>query len=429
MTFIQQKHYQKLPNVTDRFRACQFARRIIYLYCLIYYLLPFSIFIFIGNPLEEFMLHKPNYWLGITYVGVFILIFYLATKFPFIRADLPKLGISKLIFGSNTSLVYAFIFALLAYWTNSFMGLNFRQSGVSLSDIGAAGFLLEGSKMISGIMIIVHFRMVVEGIDVKRRSAALLLLALGYYFSLQGAFDIFFIFCALTAGGYKLRRVLGLHKKIVQRASIVIFPILVYFALFIGTANKIGIDKAMLALVEIEQVRNLIIGRIGYNFYGTSIHITDNFINFSMTVDAISELIKTTYYRLSVLFSFGGVEKPNIGTTSRLNFLYMSPTYHPRIGASPSILGSAFYWPYAGLSIVYLVFIMRVILILIWNILGNRCINWLFIIYSMILFGSIMDASLDSLNPFSSGFIRFFTLLLGARFVTDRLAINRSANK
>lgn len=409
------------PVRRDYVGARQFSRQIVLTYCGIFYLLPFLIFMVLGNPLEEFMVPTPNYWAGITFVAMAVLLFHWAIALPVVRFELPRIGFSRLLFGASSSLVLAAFFAVFAYWSRSFLGLSFRQSGVSLADVGAVGFLLEVQKMTLGVMIIVHYRMIREGYEVHRRIAALLFTALGFFFAIQGAFDIFFVFCALIATGLKWRRILGLHLKIVRRLTIVVFPVLGYLALFVGTANKVGVDEALIALSNIDRVLNLIIGRIGYHFYSTSIHATDNFSNVGMAAQAFSELASVTYYRMSVFFGFGGVEKPDVGTISRMNYLYMSPDYHPRIGASPSMLGSVFFWPGAGFAIVYYVFIMRFVLFSIWDIIGSLGRNWLYTIFCMILLGSVLDASVDALNPFSHGAVRLVVLILGARFVTHRL--------
>lgn len=401
--------------------ARKFSRQIVLTYCGIFYLIPFVIFMVIGNPLEIFMVPTPSYWAGISFVAMAVLLFYWASALPVLRLDLPRIGISAFLFGANSSLVLSIFFAGFAYWSRSFLGLSFRQSGVSLADVGAIGFLLEVLKMTLGVMIIVHYRMISEKCEARRRTAALLFTALGFFFSIQGAFDIFFVFCALVATGLKWRRFFGLHLKIVRRLTIVAFPILGFLALFVGTANKVGVEQALIALSNIEQISNLVIGRIGYHFYSTSIHATDNFTNFNMAAQAFSELASVTHYRMSAFFGFGGVEKPDVGTISRMNFLYMSPEYHPRIGASPSMLGSVFFWPGAGFAIIYYVFIMRFVLFTMWDIIGSLGKNWAFTIFCMILLGSILDASVDTLNPFSHGAVRLVFLILGARFVTQRL--------
>lgn len=397
------------------------SRQIVLTYCGIFYLLPFVIFMISGNPLEKFMMPQPSYVAGILYVGLAILLFYGATALPVIRITTPKLGLSQILFDARVSLGLALFFMMFAYWSRSFLGLSFRQSGISLADLGAVGFLLEVLKMTLGVMILVNYRMIAEGYEPGLRAAVLLLTSAGFFFSIQGAFDIFFVFCSLAATGFKWKRLLGLHLKIVRRLTIVMLPILGYLALFVGTANKIGVDEALLVLSNIQSATDLVIGRIGYHFYSTSIHITDNAFDIDMPLQAFSELWSVTKYRFSILLGFGGIEKPDVGTISRMNFLNMSPTYYSRIGASPSMLGSVLFWPGSIFAIFYFVFIMRFVLLQIWDIIGPLGFNWIYTIFCMILMGSILDASVDSLNPLSHGAVRMVVLFLGARFVMSRL--------
>lgn len=367
------------------------------------------------------MVPKPSYWFGITFMSITLILFYWVTTFRMLRVHIPRIGISKLLFGANSSLAIAFFFVVFSYWSRSLLGLNFRQSGVSLADVGATGFLLELLKMTLGVMIIVHFRMVSEGIEPRRRTFSLLLIAVGFFFSIQGAFDIFFVFCALVASGWRWRRVLGLHLKMVRRLSILLFPVLGLLALFVGVANKIGVEQTLRVMTSIGSISDLIVGRIGYHFYSLSIHTSYNFVEFELAIQAFSELISVTTYRTSIFFGFGGIEKPDVGTISRMNYLQMSPVYHPRIGASPSALGSIFFWPGAGFAVIYYVFIMRAVLYRLWDIIGPLGLNWIYSIFCMILFASIMDASVDALNPFSHGAIRLVVIIMGARFVKTQL--------
>lgn len=402
-----------------------FSRQLFVTYCGIYYLIPFIIFLLVGNPLETHMIHQPSYWAALVYVLFATLLFFFATSMPYFRGSLSRIGISQLIFDARVSLALAIFFACFAYWSKSTLGLDFRQSGVSLADVGSTGFVLEVLKMTLGVMIIVNYRMISEGYETKLRGAALLLTSLGFFFSIQGAFDIFFVFCALVATGFKWKRILGLHLKIVRRMTVVMFPVLGYFALFVGTANKIGLEAAWAVLSNFQSIADIIIGRIGYHFYSTSIHLADNALNFDLAAHAFSELIAVTKYRVSIILGVGGIEKPDVGTISRINFLYMSPFYHPRIGASPSMLGSVFFWPGGIFAIFYYVFIVRFVTLKLWEIVGTLGKSWIYTIFCMILLGSVMDASVDSLNPFSHGAVRIVVLILGARFVTKRLLSNR----
>lgn len=401
--------------------VARFSRRIVLAYCAIFYALPFLIFIFMGNPLEDVMVRQPSYWAGLAYVIFSVGVFYWATSLPVVRLHIPKIGLSDLLFNAQFGLIFAVIFALFSYWARSFLGLNFRQSGVSLADVGAMGFLLEVFKMTAGVMILVNYRLIADRYEAPLRSAAMLLIAAGFFFSIQAAYDIVFVVCALVASGVRWNRFFGFHIRLVRVLSVVALPLIAYGALFIGTANKIGIDRTWELLTHLPTILNLVVGRVGYHFYSTSIQVTDNFTNFYQAELALAEVWNVIKYRFSVLTGLISVEKPDVGTISRMNFLYMSPAYHPRIGASPSLLGSVFFWPGAGFAIFYFVFLMRFVLLQFWTVVGDRGLNWLFGLLVVILFGSIFDASLDTLNPFSHGAVRLIVLILAARYVSHRL--------
>ena len=398
-----------------------YAYRVFGLYCLIYYALPAGIIFFFGNALEESIRPRPNYLFGFGFVLFSLMLFSLALKLPIIR--LPPLGrtLARLAFDARLSVLYAAFFVVFALATRSTMGLTFRQTGNALADVGAVGFVLQFFTIFFGVSILVHYRMIHEDQDRKLRSKALLLIALGFAFSIQASLDVLFIFCALLASGTRWRRVLGLHLKIVRRAAIAVIPLVVIAALFVGTANKQGVERAIETLSSLDVIVQLISTRISYHFTSTSMHVSESFLNFSLFFDAIVNVYNTTLYRVSVLFGIGGVNKPEVVSISRMNFLQLSPFWRERTGASPSILGSAFYLPGAGFAIIYYVFIIRGVGIMLGRIMAPYLTNIPFLLLSMVTMAGILDAALDNLNPLSPGFIRLFYLYLGMVYVMSRL--------
>jgi hypothetical protein len=400
-----------------------YAYRVFGLYCLIYYYLPAVIIFFFGNALEESIRPRPNYLFGFGFVLFSFMLFSLALKLPLIR--LPHLGrtLARLAFDARLSVFYAAFFVMFALATRSTMGLSFRQTGTALADVGAIGFVLQFLTIFFGVSILVHYRMIHEDQDRKMRSKASLLIALGFAFSIQASFDVIFVFCALLASGTRWRRVLGLHLKIVRRAAIAVIPLVVLAALFVGTANKQGVEQAIQILSSFDNILQLFARRLSYHFTSTSMHVSEGFLNFGLFFDAIVNVYNTALYRVSVLFGIGGVNKPEVVSISRMNFLQLSPYWHPRTGASPSVLGSVFYLPGAGFAIFYYVLIIRGVGIMLGRIMAPHLTNVPFMLLSMVTMSGILDAALDALNPLSPGFIRLLCLYLGMVYVVDRRRI------
>ena len=156
--------------------------------------------------------------------------------------------------------------------------------------------------------------------------------------------------------------------------------------------------------------------RSGYHFYSVSTHVEKNFFNFSLTIEAFKEVISVMWFRLGSLLGFS-VERPVLGTIARMNFMNFSGFYVERIGTSPSMLGSVFYFPGAGLAIIYYIYFIRYILQLFWRIMGGRQNSWLFVLMAIVIMAAAVDSTLDALNPLSIGFTRIFFLIVGGNYI------------
>ncbi|MBY4893454.1 hypothetical protein KUL25_11830 [Rhodobacteraceae bacterium N5(2021)] len=417
----------------DNAGARKFALRVVLFYCAVYYVLPFFVFITMGNPLNRVIAYEPNYYFGILYVLLFVIVFWMALRTPYVKLNFPSLGISKLAFSPRLGIVLALGFCLFTYATRSIFGLDYRHTGDALAETGGLGFILVIMKTYFGVVLLVNYRLIDERNQVRLRSFASLLIAVGYYFSIAGAFDIFFVAFALFTATRRWREAFRLNTKIVRQVSIAISPILLYLAVFVGTANKVGVEAAFERLESLGDILMLMVTRLGYHFTSTSLHATENIFNFNLAFDALSELTRVVQYRLSVLIGIDGVEKPSVGTISRMNYLFISAFDRDRTGASPSMIGSIFYFPGAGFAVFYYVFVLRAVLKLMWDIVGRKGLMWFCTLFCVILGNAFWDASLDALNPFSTGFVRLSLLFLGARFVTkfmrDRAARSTTSDR
>ncbi|QXT39391.1 hypothetical protein [Gymnodinialimonas ceratoperidinii] len=397
--------------------AKRYAFRIFGLYCLIFYVVPAVSILCFGNFLEAAIRPRPNYLLGILYVAVAFLLFALILKLPVLRLPLIGRTLAQLAFHPRLSVVYAAGFVLFALATRSTLGLEFRQTGEALAEVGAIGFLLQLLTIYFGVAIFVHYRMLHEGHARRARSATLLLIALGFAFSIQASLDVLFVFCALLASGTRWRRVFGLHLRITRRAALALMPLLVLAALFVGTANKLGVEQALATLSNLETIAQVFVRRLSYHFTSTSMHVSESFFNFGLFFEAIRNIFDTMLYRASVLFGLDGLTKPEVVSTARMNFLQLSSGWRARTGASPSILGSAFYFPGAGFAILYYVFIIRGVAMMLGRIMAPFLTNVPFLLLSMVTMAGVRDAALDGLNPLSPGFVRLCFLYLGLVYV------------
>lgn len=411
---------RRRPGAPDSEPQKQFEFRLFLTYCGIFYLVPFTLFQFLGNPLEDSFRPRPFYALGFAYVVASVLIFRLMQRCGRLRFRAVPHSVSRALYGAYPALALSCVFLGLSVWSFINLGFQFRQTGDTLTEVGSLGFLLVFGKVLMGTSIIVHYRMIKEGIDPNIRSACLLLISLGFAINNQSAFDVLFSFAAYVAATHRIRRVFHLTGKPIQIASLAIFPILIVLIFFAGKANKVGVEETLYIISHPELFLNAFLERYSYAMYSVAMHVEENFFNFGLTIDAVKEVFSVMHFRASSLLGIVA-ERPDMGSTARMNFFFLADFYDDRIGISPSMLGSAFFFPGAGLSIIYYVLIIRFIFSLFWKVMGPTMDSWLFLILAVLLASTAIDALFDALNPLSNGFSRILTLYIGASFVVTRV--------
>jgi hypothetical protein len=405
--------------------AKRYAFRVFGLYCFIFYLIPALIILVSGNALELFLRPRPNYWIGFGYVLASFALFKWTLRLPIAGAPTFGRNIAKLAFGPRNSLIYAVFFVVFAVVTRSILGLNFRQTGGALAEVGAIGFALQFLKIFFGVSILIHLRLIYEDVDRKLRSVVLFLIAVGFTVSIQASIEVLFIICAVFGAGFSWRRALLLHLKAVRQLTIFVMPLVVVLIVFIGVANKQGIESATATVTDTNALLTVFSSRLSYHFTSTSMHVSDNFMNFDMFVEAINNILGTFYYRASLVLGFDGIAKPEVVSIARMNFLQIALDWRERTGISPSILGSTFFLPGAGFAIFYYVFIIRGVSLMIGRIMAPFANNIPFLLLSMFTLAGLLDAALDTLNPLGVGFTRLVFLYFGLVYVTTKLRAAR----
>lgn len=398
-----------------------YAFRIFGIYCVIFYVIPAIPITLFGNVLETVIRPRPNYLLGLLFVFFCFFLFTLTLKLPTFR--LPILGqrLAKLAFDARLSFFYAVFFVVFALSTRSAMGLSFRHTGSTLTEVGAIGFILQFLKVFFSISILVHYRLVSDNVHARLRSKTLFLIALGFLISIQASIEIIFVLCALLASGTKWKRIFRRQSRFRRWAAFAIIPILAFSVLFVGIANKQGIEQAWTAIWNIEKIYRIFSARLSYQFTSMSMHVSESFLNFGLFLEAFSNVVGTSVYRASVLLGIETASKPEVVSISRMNFLQLTSDWRERTGTSPSILGSIFYLPGAGFAIFYYVFIIRAVALMIARIMAPHLDNIIFLLLSMIILAGVLDAALDTLNPLSPAFVRLFFLYLGVVYITRKV--------
>ncbi|MDQ0567349.1 hypothetical protein GRI55_14170 [Erythrobacter citreus] len=412
---------QLVASARNRFARESFYLKIFLWYCAIFYFVPFALFIFLGNPLEASFAPAPNYAIALAYIVFSLYWFAFVVKITPVKFRAVPYYISSMVFGPYSALVLALSFLSISLWSYVALGFQFRQTGDALSEVGLLGFLLVFGKVLMGTSIIVNYRLVKEGKSPSIRSAALLLIAIGFMVNAQSAVDILFSFTAYVAASHIIRRKINLTGKLIQSASLIVLPFLVVAIFFVGKSNKVGVEEALYIVSDAKLFFAAFLHRYSYALYSTAANIEENFFNFGLALSALKEVASIFQFRLYSAIGLAA-ERPELGSIARMNFFVLSHFYQDRIGVSPSMLGSVFYFPGAGFAILYYVFFIRFIYDLFWRIMGTKMNNWLFTILAVLLSATAVDAFLDSINPLSNGFARIVTLYLGASFIGHALS-------
>ncbi len=267
--------------------------------------------------------------------------------------------------------------------------------------------------------------MIKEGFEVKFRAFVLLIIALAFGVNVQSSFDIIIALCAYVGATYSFRRSMKFTGSLSGKLSLIAAPLLVALIFFVGKSNKIGVEETLQIMSDGDAFFQAFLQRYSFHMYSLSTHVSENFFNFGLAGEAIREVTSVMWFRIGSLFGLS-VERPEMGSIARMNFFVLADFYKDRVGASPSMLGSLFFFPGAGLAIFYYVFILRFIISLFWKIMGVTMENWLFIGLSVILLSTSVDALLDAVNPLSNGFTRLLSLYLGASYVISMLRRRQS---
>lgn len=403
----------KLSNglIQRRFEFNLFAT-----YCFIFYFVPFVLILMAGNPLEQSFRPRPIYSLGMLYVVFSMFVFWAALKAPRLSIRVPHNTLGYLLFGRLASLVLTGSFFAISVWSAINLGSDFRHKGAALSELGAIGFALTILKIYASTAIIVHHRMINEKVEANLRAFLLFLIGVSFVINNQTAVEFILAVAAFASCSYEIRKKISLSGKWIRRLSVMLLPVLVVAVFYLGKANKVGAEEALVLISNFDLFFFSFLQRYGYHIYSLSTHVNENFFNFALGLQAIQEVIGVMFFRISSIFGLG-IERPELGSIARMNFFVLADFYKDRIGASPSMLGSVFFFPGAGLAIFYYVFLLRFIITQFWRIYGAYKVPWVFSLINVFILATAVDAALDSFNPLSNGFIRIFFLVMGGNFI------------
>lgn len=403
--------------LSHKSETTKLAVRILATYFFVYYGIPLLLVVFFGPSLDAILRYPPSYFRGFILIScVFLLIWFLIVQLDKYngRIKLPKI---PLLFNPFTSMFLSALFILLsAYFWTSF-GLAFRQTGDRIGDTEALGVLVPLYALTGYYSLYIIYIMGKSDDALERYKSVtvitILLFMMGSILSIQASSGIILIMMGLI----QIIRVAVNQDFLRSRTTsgrigaIFIVSIAGLFALFIGISNKIGIEST-LAIFNSDNSRvfSIFQNRLSYHLFSASYHATYNLLNMDLAMQAASDVGYNIQHRIDVLLG-----RPTtfneVSSVKRLNYEQISWQPRDRTGTAPGIVGSLFFYPFglfsAPLVCVFYAYMFRTVA----AVVKDANCGIFELLYLAFIIGSLLDVSLDILNPLDPAFLRLILLL------------------
>jgi hypothetical protein len=329
----------------------KFGTQTMLTYFIVFYATPAVISIYFGFH-RNFVELQPE-WNTVLLLIVFLvswLIFYLVFTLLIGNVKFSIINIFRL---DLTWLTLSVLSVLLGVYFFVNFGLEYRQTGERLSD---SGFLVQLVYLIKPLVFSYVFYTFFEktsGNSIGVRRILILLFFLIFWmltvtssfeFLLLGLLSIFLlskkIFNTIFYPDINFHSTRGLRDLFL---ILCLGPILVFGIIFIGIANKTGLDGALPYIFEgegLSKTAYYIYYRLSI-FYHAFIFFSENhLLSWSLYDKSLSVIVDSWNYRTSLIFGLE-VDRPHLTNLNRMVYemIYSSPK-DKEIGASPGYLAS-----------------------------------------------------------------------------------------
>lgn len=400
------------------------ARLTLLLYGTIYYLAPAILTLLFGPPLDQVLIASPNYLLGFIFSAVVIALVYWVIGFVVIPRLTSLAALAKLIFDDRVILGVSIVFLYVSYQFWQEFGLSYRQTG---DRIGDSGLLVIVLYILQSYLIVALLLLIGRNAgDLRRRGLALgaatMCIVAGFFLSLQASSNVVVMAIGLLVGA---RIVSGreLLRPVAGRSSVptyVLIGLVAAVALFVGIANKRGVDDTIYLLFNnMEEVIRIFHARLSYHFYAASFHTNYNFANLDLGWQALDEVLLNISHRVDVLLG-----KPTIfnevTSVKRLNYELIAFYFRELTGTAPGMVGGIYFVPMGVFALPLSVSIYSLVLYMLAATAEGRSVTFFELAFIAMMFGGIVDASIDLLNVFDTPFTKLFFLLFAFALVQSQ---------
>jgi hypothetical protein len=150
------------------------------------------------------------------------------------------------------------------------------------------------------------------------------------------------------------------NKFSILKLLLVIFisiPV-VLAVIFLGFANKIGVDKTIEMFSDYSLLHTLVSHialRMSTSYTSVLFMVGDHFFDISLQLDTYLSSYETFLNRLANITHLFEYPLDSYRSVNRTNYLLLFiPNFHPRAGASPGLLASIYYIPTFPLNFIFM---------------------------------------------------------------------------
>ena len=394
--------------------------KILFIYIFTHYIIQ----IFIHNIYYEKLLDKFN---GVNYsflyvlfsIIFFLIIFFIVNRvIPFFYFSFKIKKISNI--KSFLKWIFLILFFISALNFSMNYGLNFRHSN-RLSETGFLVQILGFLRIIAIYIVFTYFTYIIRGnlLLIKDRIY-LFILFFSYSLCITGSLHVVFLPIVLMLvflSNNKLKIIL-INQNISMKKAILFFGIALIISIgvvFVGIANKIGVEKTFNLFIDSEMldyILSLVSMRVSTSYFSLLIMAHDHIFNYDLQFNIYMMHLQNFLDRLMFIMSISDyTNTQEIQSINRFNYLILFKNdISNTAGAAPGLIASIFYLPIFPINFllmsIYLVMIFRILNIYI----GYKKLSFIAIViiyYFLFVFFEAPPLILRIIDPMSLYFTLF----------------------
>lgn len=395
------------------------GKRTIRLYLFGFYAIPLLYGVVFGFEHLSYLKGAPDYWVGAFYILAYVILLSIWLRSPRLLVGTQDLSFNFFL-GQPINLAIALFYLFLTYKFHSEYGLEFRHSGIGMSNTsGGYVIIMTVLQYYFNAYIILQLAQFACNFRVLPLDrVVLLVILLCRLWSLATSFDAIVVFVIfMLAFPFFGARTMLLQMKSNIGSVLPIYTILFLVALavyFIGVANKIGVERAIewFQTYSFYDLTSQFMQRLSIFLYSTMYHATFSFADVNFSPEAIAGTIQNFAYRIGLLTGLD-FTKPDVQSAGRMNALYIYTHPNPHVGASPGLIGSTFFFAPFPLGLFISLVVVKWLIFKVNDIFSGGCrLSLISLAYMVITIETIIDATTDLVNPLESGPIQLFFIYL-----------------